>query len=130
MPTGDTEADKKTAVSIRDYQMMKARNKKLDNIVQTFTSENEDVQKKFIEEFENLGMEASDIFQYDSKQNGKTSLASFFENPLNEAKESLNLRINDLIEEKINQVKLRIAADLYEEIGVNVCLEEGSIHVP
>jgi hypothetical protein len=97
MPTGDTEADKKTAVSIRDYQMMKASNKKLDNIVQTFTSENEDVQKKFIEEFENLGMEASDIFQYESKQNGKTSLASFFENPLNEAKESI---ISKLIKQK------------------------------
>jgi hypothetical protein len=55
----------------------------------------------------------------------KDFVSNLLSNSLNEAKESLNLRINDLIEEKINQVKLRIAADLYEEIGVDVCLEEG-----
>jgi hypothetical protein len=55
----------------------------------------------------------------------KDFVSKLLSNQLNEAKEDLNTRINSLIDEKLNQIKLKVASDLYEEIGVEVTLEEG-----
>ena len=37
-----------------------------------------------------------------------------------EAKEALNQRMKELVENKLNQVKMRLAAEMYEEDGIEV----------
>lgn len=47
-------------------------------------------------------------------------VSKILSNKLVEARNELELRIKNLVEEKINQVKLRVAAEMYEEIGLDV----------
>ena len=50
----------------------------------------------------------------------KEFVAKLLASRVTEAKEVLEKRIQDLVEEKINQVKLRLAAKMYEEFDVDV----------
>lgn len=47
-------------------------------------------------------------------------VSKILSNKLVEARNELELRIKNLVEEKINQVKLRVAAEMYEEVGLDV----------
>lgn len=55
----------------------------------------------------------------------KDFVSKVLSNQLNEAKEALENRIEDLIDEKLDLLKQKIAVDLYDEIGLEVRLEEG-----
>lgn len=55
----------------------------------------------------------------------KDFVSKILSNQLNEAKEALENRIEELIDEKLDLLKQKIAADLYDEIGLEVRLEEG-----
>lgn len=52
-------------------------------------------------------------------------------NNLVEARNELDVKIKNLVEQKLNQIKLRVTAEIYEEIGVEVdfvdALTEGNI---
>jgi len=54
----------------------------------------------------------------------KEFVAKLLASRVTEAKEVLEKRIQDLVEEKINQVKLRLAAEIYEEFDVEVSYDD------
>jgi hypothetical protein len=49
----------------------------------------------------------------------KDFVSKLLSNKLLEARNELDERIKDLVDEKLNQVKLRIAAEMYEDIGID-----------
>jgi hypothetical protein len=54
-------------------------------------------------------------------------VSKLLQNKIVEAKEVLNQRIQDLVNERVNQVKLRIAAEMYDDFEVEEELAEGNI---
>jgi hypothetical protein len=54
-------------------------------------------------------------------------VSKLLQNKIVEAKEVLNQRIQDLVNERVNQVKLRIAAEMYDDFEVEEKLVEGNI---
>lgn len=54
-------------------------------------------------------------------------VSNILSNKLTEAKKELTDRINDLVTEKINQVKVRVIAELYEGLGVEVDFVENEL---
>lgn len=112
-PTGESETDANTRKKIREYDLLRGQYNKVDKLLQTFTTENADVQKSFIEEFQDFGLEASDIFEFETNRKGKSSLKTYSDDVLTEAKESI---LTKLIKAK------QLAAKEKELIG----LEDGS----
>lgn len=53
-------------------------------------------------------------------------VSKLLSNRLVEAKNELDSRIQSLVEQKLNQIKLRLATEIGNNIGVDVTLEEGS----
>lgn len=54
----------------------------------------------------------------------KDFVAKLLSSQISEAKEVLECRIQDLVEEKINQIKLRVAAEIYEEFDLEVSFDD------
>jgi hypothetical protein len=53
-------------------------------------------------------------------------VSKLFANKLVEARNELEEKINQLVEEKLNQVKLRVATEMFEDCGVEFVLDEGN----
>jgi hypothetical protein len=54
-------------------------------------------------------------------------VSKLLQNKIDEAKEVLNQRIQDLVNEKVNQVKLRLAAEMYDDFEVEEELSEANV---
>jgi len=54
-------------------------------------------------------------------------VSKLLQNKIVEAKEVLNQRIQDLVNEKVNQVKLRLAAEMYDDFEVEEELSEANV---
>ena len=57
----------------------------------------------------------------------KDFVSKLLQDKIVEAKEVLNQRIQSLVNEKLNQVKLRVAAEMYDDFEVEEELSEGNI---
>jgi hypothetical protein len=57
----------------------------------------------------------------------KDFVSKLLQDKIVEAKEVLNQRIQGLVNEKLNQVKLRVAAEMYDDFEVEEELSEGNI---
>lgn len=57
----------------------------------------------------------------------KDFVSKLLNNSIVEAKEVLNQRIQDLVNEKINQVKIRLATEMYDEVEFEEELTEANI---
>jgi hypothetical protein len=54
-------------------------------------------------------------------------VSRLLQNKIVEAKEILNQRIQDLVNEKVNQIKLRLAAEMYDDFEVEEELDEANV---
>lgn len=54
-------------------------------------------------------------------------VSKLLQNKIVEAKGVLNQRINDLVTEKLNQIKIRLASEMYDDFEVEEDLSEGNI---
>ena len=54
-------------------------------------------------------------------------VSKLLQNKIVEAKEVLNQRIQDLVNEKVNQIKLRLAAEMYDDFEVEEELDEANV---
>jgi hypothetical protein len=54
-------------------------------------------------------------------------VSKLLQNKIVEAKEVLNQRIQDLVNEKVNQIKLRLAAEMYDDFEVEEELSEANV---